>query len=63
LAKQRGRPRGKGKRAEFDPKSLVALIDVTPKVHIRTKRLTLAEAKAFHKYLGRLIAKLEGKKK
>jgi len=42
---------------------LAAPTETTPKIHIRTKRLSLVQAKAFHKYLGQLIAKLEGKKK
>jgi len=69
MAKRRGRPKGsenapKGrKRAGFDPESLVALVDVTPKIHVKTKRLSLSDAKKFHAHLGKLIAKLEGKKK
>jgi len=60
---RRGRPRGSRSRQRFDPASLVAPVDVTPKIDIKTKRLSLAEAKAFHKYLGQLISRLKGKKK
>jgi len=69
MAKRRGRPKGsknapRGSRSkEFNPKSLVALIDVTPRIHIKAKRLSLADAKRFHAHLGKLIAKLEGKKR
>jgi len=48
------------KFAGFNPKTLVTLIDATPKLHIRTKRLSLAEAKLFHAHLGQLIAEIEG---
>jgi len=37
---------------KFDPRSLAVPMEITPKIHIRTKRLSLAEAKAFHSYPG-----------
>jgi len=66
----RGRPKGSKnatprgrKSAKFNPEALIEVVDVTPKIHIKPKRLSVAEAKTFHRYLGRLIAKLEGKKR
>jgi len=62
MAKRRGRPKGR-KPAGFNPETLITLVDVTPKIAIRAKRLSLNDARRFHAHLGRLLAELEGKKK
>ena len=54
------RSRGR-KSARFNPASVITPVDVTPKIDIKAKRLSLDDARVFHAHLGRLIAALEKK--